>query len=310
MFMAAAAALLMVACGSKKEEGNKDKKSKVEKLKNVSEELEKETKELKSASLSTEMDSLMYALGIAQTQGFEEYAFTEMGLNQDSAYRAELILGIIDGANLAGSEKDAAYFAGIGIGQQLSSNLKRQLAYQIFGEPKDSLIEMDNFFAGFVSALKGEKTNMSVEEAQMAIERLMPIVKESQYKDFKAENEKFMVDIAKKDSVQTLEDGVCYKVLTQGNGATPKATDRVKVHYEGKTIDGNVFDSSYNRGEPVEFGCSQVIKGWTTALINMPVGSKWEVYIPQEVAYGSQGSGPIKPYSTLIFTIELLEIVK
>ena len=122
--------------------------------------------------------------------------------------------------------------------------------------------------------------------------------------------EEYMKKIAKADSVQALGGGVYYKCLVQGNGAIPTLNDRVKVHYEGKTIDGSIFDSSYTRGEPIELGCSQVIKGWTDALTHMPVGSKWILYIPSEAGYGAQDQGPIKPFSTLIFTVELLDIVK
>jgi FKBP-type peptidyl-prolyl cis-trans isomerase FklB len=103
---------------------------------------------------------------------------------------------------------------------------------------------------------------------------------------------------------------VQYKVLTAGKGAIPTASQKVKVNYEGRTVDGTVFDSSYKRGKPTDFRCDQVIKGWTDALTHMPVGSTWEVYIPQQLAYGERGAGnDIKPFSMLIFKIELLEIV-
>ena len=114
---------------------------------------------------------------------------------------------------------------------------------------------------------------------------------------------------AKKPGVVTLPSGVQYKVITEGKGATPADTSVVKVHYEGKTIDGQVFDSSYKRGDAVEMRANQVIKGWTEALTHMKAGSKYEVYIPQALAYGERAQGQaIKPFSTLIFTIELLEV--
>ena len=119
-----------------------------------------------------------------------------------------------------------------------------------------------------------------------------------------------MDSISKKEGIKTLANGVLYEVITEGKGATPTASDRVKVHYEGKLIDGTVFDSSYERNEPAEFRCNQVIPGWTEALTHMPVGSKWIVYIPQEQAYGSSNTGNIKPFSALTFTIELQDIVK
>jgi FKBP-type peptidyl-prolyl cis-trans isomerase FklB len=125
----------------------------------------------------------------------------------------------------------------------------------------------------------------------------------------KAEGEKFLAENAKKEGVKVLPSGVQYKVIKEGTGAMPKDTSLVKVHYEGKTIDGKVFDSSYKRNEPADFRANQVIKGWTDALVHMPAGSIWEVYIPQDLAYGERQQGTdIKPFSTLIFKIELIEV--
>ncbi len=126
----------------------------------------------------------------------------------------------------------------------------------------------------------------------------------------KEEGARFLAENKGKDGVVSLPSGLQYKVLTQGTGAIPKATNRVKVHYEGHLIDGTEFDSSYKRGEPTSFGVNQVIKGWTEALCLMPVGSKWELYIPYNLAYGERAAGKIPPFSTLIFTVELLSIEK
>ena len=106
----------------------------------------------------------------------------------------------------------------------------------------------------------------------------------------------------------TLPSGVQYKVIKEGNGPMPKDTSMVKVNYEGKTIDGKVFDSSYKRGQAVDLRANQVIKGWTEALVHMPAGSVWEVYIPQQLAYGEREQGQIKPFSVLIFKIELISV--
>ena len=119
-----------------------------------------------------------------------------------------------------------------------------------------------------------------------------------------------------KEGVVTTESGLQYKVITEGKGAIPQSTDKVKVHYKGTLIDGTEFDSSYSRKDkdgnpqPSTFRANQVIKGWTEALTSMPVGSKWELYIPQDLAYGSQDTGTIPPFSTLIFEVELLSIEK
>jgi FKBP-type peptidyl-prolyl cis-trans isomerase FklB len=120
----------------------------------------------------------------------------------------------------------------------------------------------------------------------------------------------FLEQNAKRSEVITLESGLQYEILVSGNGAVPKATDTVEVHYHGSLIDGNVFDSSVQRGEPATFGVTQVIPGWVEALQLMPVGSKWRLVIPSELAYGSQGAGQaIAPFSTLVFEVELLSIV-
>ena len=132
---------------------------------------------------------------------------------------------------------------------------------------------------------------------------------EKQFGDYKKQNEKFLADNAKKPGVVTLPSGVQYKVITEGKGATPADTSVVKVHYEGKTIDGNVFDSSEknNGGKPTEIMLNQVIPAWQQALTLMPEGSMWELYIPQNLAYGERQAGQIPPYSTLIFKVEVVK---
>ena len=128
---------------------------------------------------------------------------------------------------------------------------------------------------------------------------------------YKKVNDEWLAENAKKEGVKTTADGLQYKIITAGNGPIPQPTDKVKVKYEGKMIDGTVFDSSYKRNpQTATFQCNQVIKGWTEALSMMPVGSKWELYIPQQLAYGGRQAGQIKPYSALIFTVELVDIEK
>ncbi len=120
---------------------------------------------------------------------------------------------------------------------------------------------------------------------------------------------KFLAENAKKAGVDTLSDGIQYKVIKKGDGPKPSETDVVKVNYKGTLLDGTEFDSSYKRGEPAEFPLNRVIPGWTKSLKEMPVGSKWEIFIPADQAYGPRGGGPIGPNETLIFEVELLEIV-
>ena len=125
------------------------------------------------------------------------------------------------------------------------------------------------------------------------------------------EGKKFLAENAKKDGILTLPSGLQYKIITEGTGNIPTASDKVKVNYEGTLINGTKFDSSYDRGQPAEFGVTQVIKGWTEALQLMKEGSVWMLYIPSDLAYGSRQAGKeIKPFSTLIFKVELLSIVK
>ena len=165
--------------------------------------------------------------------------------------------------------------------------------------------------AGFVSGIKANGL-MTVDSANVIAQSLMQTIKakelEKTYGSNKEAGEKFLAANAKKDGVKTLPSGVQYKVIKEGNGAIPADTSLVKVHYEGKTVEGKVFDSSYERGEPINLRCNQTIKGWTDAMVHMPAGSVWEVYIPQDLAYGEREQGDIKPFSALIFKIELLEV--
>ena len=134
---------------------------------------------------------------------------------------------------------------------------------------------------------------------------------EKLYGENRRAGEAFLAENAKKEGVVTTESGLQYKVIVAGEGEKPQHTDRVKVNYEGRLVDGTVFDSSAKHGDkPIEFRANQVIAGWTEALTLMPVGSKWEIYIPYNLAYGDRDQGKIKPFSALIFTVELVEIVK
>ena len=156
--------------------------------------------------------------------------------------------------------------------------------------------------------------SMRPEEAQVLIQKMMESIKgkaaEKKYADNKAAGEKFLAENKTKEGVKTTASGLQYKVITEGKGEIPNDTCKVKVNYRGKLIDGIEFESTYERKEPFVTNVGGVIKGWTEALKMMPVGSKWELYIPQELAYGSRDMGQIKPFSTLIFEIELLDIEK
>lgn len=156
--------------------------------------------------------------------------------------------------------------------------------------------------------------NVTMEEANAYVQSKAEAIKakatEAQFAENKAAGEKFLAENAKKEGVKTTSSGLQYKIIKEGNGAIPTDSSKVKVNYKGTLIDGTQFDSSYDRKEPTTFRANQVIKGWTEALTMMPVGSKWELYIPQELAYGAREAGQIKPFSTLIFEVELVGIEK
>ncbi|MBR2113963.1 MAG: FKBP-type peptidyl-prolyl cis-trans isomerase [Prevotella sp.] len=263
------------------------------------------------ANLKTDIDTVSYAIGMAQTQGLKDYLVGRLGV--DTTYMDDFIKGLNEGANAGDDKKKAAYYAGIQIGQQISNQMVKGINHELFGDDSTKSISLKNFMAGFVAGTIGKGGLMTVDSAGQVAQDMMRAIKaknlEKEFGGNKKEGEKFLAENAKKEGVKVLPGGVQYKVLKEGTGAIPADTSRVKVHYEGKTLDGKVFDSSYKRGQPADFRANQVIKGWTDALTNMSAGSIWEVYIPQELAYGERQQGAdIKPFSMLIFKIELIEV--
>ena len=264
------------------------------------------------ADLKSDVDTLSYAIGMAQTQGLKEYLVERMDV--DTTYMKEFIKGLNEGANAGDDKKKAAYYAGIQIGQQISNIMMKNINSEIFGNDSTKTISLKNFMAGFVSGVTGKNGLMTPEQANQTTQTKMQEIKAKemmkQYGPNKEKGEKFLAENAKKEGVKTLPSGVQYKVIKEGSGSIPADTSKVKVNYEGRTIDGKVFDSSYKRNQPLTLRCNQTIKGWTDAMVHMPVGSVWEVYIPQDLAYGEREQGDIKPFSVLIFKIELLGIEK
>ena len=268
------------------------------------------TAQAPKANMKNEIDSLSYMRGITSSQGLEQYAMAQMGL--DTTYNADFIKGIVEGMSKT-TPKDQAYMIGIQIGQQVSSRMYEGLSMQIFGNDS-TFLDKDNYLAGFLAAVKsGYNENLMAEASAYASiheEAIKAKAMEAQYAEYKAANIKFLEENKTKEGVQTTASGLQYKVIKEGKGAIPTDSSTVKVNYKGTLVDGTEFDSSYKRNAPATFRSNQVIKGWTEALTMMPVGSKWELYIPQELAYGTRNTGVIKPFSTLIFEVELLSIEK
>ena len=198
------------------------------------------------ANLKSDIDTMSYAIGMAQTQGLKEYLVGSMDV--DTTYMAEFIKGLNEGANAGDNKKKAAYYAGIQIGQQISNRMVKGINFQLFGDDSTKTISLKNFMAGFVAATTGKKGLMTVDSAQVIAERLMREIKAKQmektYGPNKEAGEKFLAENAKKEGVKTLPSGVQYKVIKEGNGAIPTDTSVVKVNYEGRLqiIQGYFFE--------------------------------------------------------------------
>lgn len=262
------------------------------------------------ANLKSDIDSLSYAIGVSQTQGLKDYLTMRMGM--DTTFIDDFLKGFYEATQVGDNKKKQAYLAGLQIGQQVSQGMVQNINQMIFGEDSTQTVNEDNVYAGFMAAVAG-KSLLSVDSASKYVQEKMEVVRtasrEKTYGDNKKKGEEYMAKIAKKDGIKSLGNGIYYEVLNEGKGEVPADTCRVKVHYEGKLIDGTVFDSDLE-GEPHTLAANQVIPGFKEALTHMPVGSKWVVYIPQEQAYGNQDMGQIKPFSALVFTIDLLSIEK
>ena len=259
----------------------------------------------KNGELSS--DSLSYAAGMNATRGLEEYLSSQLGVSKEQL--PDFLNGLKEGISKRKEISFSAYTAGLQIAAQVERSMLPNIQKQFKGTSAN--IDEDLFFKGFVDALKQDTSFMKPEAAQTYFAKKQQQLVEQRNEAVKVAGEKFLAANKKKPGVVTLPSGLQYKILVKGNGAKPGKDDQVKVVYEGRTIDGKVFDSTARHGtESDTFGVGRLIKGWTEALLLMPVGSKWEIYIPQELAYGARGAGnDIAPYSPLIFTLELQGIV-
>ena len=257
----------------------------------------KNVKKVTPVVLATESDSLSYAAGVHATRGL--IPFIQQSYQVDTAYMADFIRGYEEAIAKANTPQGTAYIVGMQIAQMVNQRILPGTREEL-KSAKDS-IDAAMFSRGFVAALANDTTLFSVKKAGEFKTQILA-----------GAGEKFLAANAKKPGVKVLPSGLQYKVIKAGQGEVPKATDEVEVIYEGRLIDGTVFDATSKHGgaKTDKFRAGNLIKGWTEALTTMPVGSKWQLYIPYELAYGERQAGQIPPYSTLVFDLELVSIVK
>lgn len=257
------------------------------------------------ASFATKADSISYAIGMSNFPPQLRQMLTEqLG---DSTLIEEMIKGAKAGFSNT-SKKEKAYAMGVSLGQSLASDMPEQISQQLFGSKDSKVLNTANFLQAFIDAAQGKPS--AIEDAatylQENMESLQAEALEKEHGAYKKENADFLAENGKKEGVVTTESGLQYKVLAEGKGDLIKEDDVIKLSYKGTLTDGTEFDAN----ESAEFnGTNGLVKGFKEALELMKKGSKMEVYIPQELGYGSRPAGnTIKPFSTLVFTIEILDI--
>ena len=255
-------------------------------------------------NMKNSVDSLSYMFGLMQGNGIKNYYLQRAGI--DSSNIDEFIKGMLEGAKVGDDKDKNAYLLGLQMGQNIANNAVKNLNYNIFGEDSTKTISVDNLFAGLVKGITADSIGLSEEQITKIIEEKDEAIRNDIYGSVKKAGEDFLAANKKKEGVKVTESGLQYKVIKAGNGAKPTDKSTVEVKYVGKFVDGKEFDSS--KDSTVEMSVSQNIEGFKEALQLMSVGSVMEVYIPYNLAYGKVSRGPIKPFSTLVFNIELVSI--
>lgn len=267
----------------------------------------KTEQKVEQLKLTTPSDSISFAAGKVRTEGLMPFLKQQYGV--DETQMSDFIKGYEDALANGVDDKMKAYSAGQQIAIMVSQRMLPFLKDEFKGRT-DSINDAI-FYQGFSSSLKKDDSLMADSVAKNYFDAAFKQAVDERNAANRKTGEDFLAANAKKEGVVTLPSGLQYKVITQGNGDVATVNDEVTVKYEGRLLDGTVFDSSYKRpGETAKFRPNQVIKGWTEALTMMPVGSKWELYIPQNIAYGERKAGKIPAYSTLIFTVEVVGVDK
>ena len=264
------------------------------------------TASAQKVTLTTPSDSLSYAAGASMTDGL--MTFLKQQYDMDEAYLDDFLSSFEEAMKSGVDGKKKAYSAGIQIAAMVKERMLPSISNDLQGS--DYTIQEELFTKGFMASLKKGSTVFGQDPKPYFNTRMGAVVNAKKEAVRKA-GEQFLSENSKKAGVQVTPSGLQYKILTKGKGKVPTKDDQVIVKYEGRLIDGTVFDSSYKRAEQTnKFRPTDVIKGWTEALTMMPVGSKWELYVPQELAYGARETGDIPAYSALIFIVELVDIEK
>lgn len=266
------------------------------------------TAQAPKVSLKTEIDSLSYAMGVNYTQGIEQL-FTQMEIPEENY--ADFVLGVLEVSNSnVNNTKTKARLLGMQIASQTSIQWMPQFTSHVFGSDSTKSLNKDDFYAGFIASITKKDLKIDPAIAEQLSNTIMENIQNQTKEKAKAENVEWLEKNKSNDGVVVLPSGLQYKILSEGTGEKPAATDTVVVHYTGKNIHGEQFDSTADR-DPAEFPLNGVIAGWTEGIQLMSPGAKYMLYVPYDLAYGEQArSAEIGPFSTLIFEVELLEVKK